>query len=274
MYKAKKNKSRAAGLPAMRAVFLILAVFIIFQPAPSLSDDLLGTKQQMLKHLSRWKYEVIEFKNGGSLSGKAIFKGDNIPQDETLTLTSEQDLCGDTLPAKKYVINSNKEIKNVIVYLADIRAGRKTPPDPVIIDNIICAFEPLVSVGFLGNVVINRNTDPVLHNFHGYIRKRTTYNIAIPEKGMDVERQMKGLGLMTLRCNPHPWMRAYVYIFNHPYAAVTNEKGEFSIIDIPAGSYEVRAWHEGFGDISLGKAMVKAGNGTRGSVISASARQW
>ncbi len=258
----KMKNSRVRGRAVMTAVSLVLATFIIFLPAPAASDELLGTRQQMMKHLSKWKYEVIEFENGGSISGKALYKGEDVPEDETLTLTSEQGLCGDTLPAKKYLISPDKEIMNVVVYLADIKKGRKTPLDPVAIDNIVCAFEPLVSVGYLGNKVINKNTDPVLHNFHGYIRGRTTYNIAIPTKGMDVEREMKGLGIMTIRCNPHPWMRAYVHIFNHPYAAVTDEKGEFSIIDIPAGSYEVRAWHEGFGDISLGKVVVQASSDT------------
>jgi hypothetical protein len=54
-------------------------------------------------------------------------------------------------------------------------------------------------------------------------------------------------------------MVGYVYIFTHPYAAVTDEKGEFSIGDIPSGSYEIKAWHEGFGEISLGKVTVAAG---------------
>jgi hypothetical protein len=54
-------------------------------------------------------------------------------------------------------------------------------------------------------------------------------------------------------------MHSYVYIFQHPYAAVTNANGEYSIPDIPAGTYEVRAWHEGFGDISLGKKTITPG---------------
>jgi len=240
---------------------IIMTLLAMISPASAVSDELLGTKQMMMKHLSRWRYEVIDFTGGGSITGKAVYKGDDVPEDETLTLTSEQSLCGETLPAKKYLITPDKEIRNVVVYLADIRAGRKTPSDPVIIDNIMCAFEPLVSIGYSGNVVINKNTDPVLHNSHGYIRGRTIYNIAIPEQGMDIERKMRRIGLMTLKCNPHPWMRAYVFILNHPYAAVTDEEGRFSIGDIPAGSYEVRAWHEGFGDKSLGRVTVEA-NGT------------
>jgi hypothetical protein len=54
-----------------------------------------------------------------------------------------------------------------------------------------------------------------------------------------------------------------VQVFHHPYAAVTNSKGEYFIGDIPAGTYEVRAWHEGFGDISLGRKTVLPGQTTK-----------
>jgi len=208
------------------------------------------------------KYKVIKVIDGGSVSGNALYTGKTVPKDEIISLTSQQELCGNTLPAGKFLINGRREIKNVVVYLADIKAGKEIPNAPLVIDNVLCAFEPHVSITYRGNMAINKNTDPVLHNFHGYINDRTVYNIAVPEKGLQVERKLIYSGLMTVKCNPHPWMVSYVHIFTHPYAALTNEKGEFSISDIPAGSYEVRAWHEGLGEISLGKVNVKAGKAT------------
>jgi len=207
------------------------------------------------------KYEVIEVANGGSIKGKAVFVGATVPKDETLTLTSETDLCGKTLPARKYVINGNKEIKNVVVYLADIKSGKKIPNEPVVINNILCAFEPHVAVGFRvkGNKVLIKNSDPVFHNTHTYIKGRTTFNLGLPDKGTKIEKALRKSGLMSVKCDSHPWMLGYVYIFKHPYAVVTNENGEFSVSDIPPGSYEVKAWHEGFGEISLGKVTVDAG---------------
>ncbi len=236
---------------------IILIFLIIFSFAFS-SDVEGGKKKVKIKS----KYKVIKVTDGGSISGKALYTGKAVPEDETIALTSEQKLCGTSLAAGKFLINGRREIKNVVVYLADIKAGKKTPSAPVVIDNIMCAFRPRVSIGYKGNMAINKNTDPVLHNFHGYVNGRTAYNIAVPEKGLQVERKLIRDGLMTVKCNPHPWMTSYVYVFTHPYAALTNAQGEFSISDIPAGSYEIKAWHEGLGEVSVGKVKVLAGKAT------------
>lgn len=211
------------------------------------------------KKKKKAKYKVIEVTNGGSISGKALFDGPNPPKDETVTLTSEQSLCGDTLPAEKYLINGNKEIKNVVVYLDGITEGKAIPKEKALVDNVMCAFVPHVSVGFHKNEIDIKNSDPVFHNVHSYIKGKTTYNLGLPDQGSMVTKQMKRAGVMEVKCDSHPWMLGYVFISKHPYAVVTNESGDFSMSDIPAGSYEVKAWHEGFGEISLGNVEVAAG---------------
>ena len=217
------------------------------------------TQSSDAKKKKKAKYEVIEVTDGGSISGKALFTGANPPKDETVTLTSEIDLCGNTLPAEKYLINGNKEIKNVVVYLAKIKAGKAIPKDKALIDNVICAFVPHVSVGFQGNEVDIKNSDPVFHNVHSYIKGKTTYNLGLPDKGSQVTKKMKRAGIMEVKCDSHPWMLGYVFISKHPYAVATDDKGAFSITDIPAGSYDVKAWHEALGELDLGKVTVEAG---------------
>ncbi|MCK5512492.1 MAG: hypothetical protein KAI96_06765, partial [Thermodesulfovibrionia bacterium] len=90
------------------------------------------------------KYEVTEVANGGSIEGTVKFAGATVPKDETKTLTAEIDLCGKTLPAEKYLINSNKQIKNVVVFIEAITAGKPFPKEPVVVDNKKCAFVPHV----------------------------------------------------------------------------------------------------------------------------------
>ena len=48
----------------------------------------------------------------------------------------------------------------------------------------------------------------------------------------------------VVKCDVHPWMKAYVAVFDHPYFAVTDDTGKFQIKNIPNGKYEVVAWHE------------------------------
>jgi hypothetical protein len=236
----------------MKKLFIMLLVLVVGLTFVTTSD---AKKKKKKKS----KYKVIEVTDGGTISGKAIFAGANPPKDETVTLTSEQDLCGDTLPAHKYLINSNKEIQNVVVYIGKIKKGKAVPKEKALIDNVLCAFIPRISVGFQGNEVDIKNSDPVFHNVHSYIKGKTTYNLGLPDKGSMVTKKMKRAGVMEVKCDSHPWMLGYVFISKHPYAVVTNDKGEFTLTDVPAGEYEVKAWHEGLGEVSLGKVTVAAG---------------
>ena len=127
-------------------------------------------------------------------------------------------------------------------------------------------FEPHVSIGFVGNSYVLRNDDDTLHNTHMYMGLAyqkaksqrplhygaTLYNVALPEAGMEIKkpitayhRYREDTGFIQVVCNPHPGEHAYVLVFDHPYATVTDDAGRFSIGDVPAGTYEVRVWHEG-----------------------------
>jgi hypothetical protein len=235
----------------MKKLFVVLLVLVVGMAFTSATDA--------KKKKKKAKYKVIEVTNGGSISGKALFAGANPPKDGTKPLTSEKELCGESVAAEEYIINGNKEIKNVVVYLAKIKAGKAIPKDKALIDNVLCYFVPHVSVGFQGNEVDIRNSDPVFHNVHSYIKGKTTYNLGLPDKGSMVTKKMTRAGIMEVKCDSHPWMLGYVFISKHPYAAATNETGDFSLTDIPAGSYEVKAWHEALGEISLGEVAVAAG---------------
>ncbi len=207
-------------------------------------------------------YETIEVKNGGTIEGVAEFTGATVPKDPMLTLSSETKYCGKHLPAEKYLIKDRK-IENVVVYLTDIKSGKALPAEPITLTNIKCAFAPHVAVGFKGGKVIQKNDDPIFHNIHTYINGKTAFNIGLPEKGSSVTKPLLRDGQMEVTCDSHPWMHGYVMILDHPYAAVTNEKGEFSIKDIPAGTYTVEAWHEALGKVKIGTVRVESGKATK-----------
>ena len=234
-----------------KMILLLVALLLVF---PSMHADAKKKKKKA-------KYKVTKVTNGGSITGKAVFAG-GAKKDETVTLTSEQKLCGDTLPAEKYLINGKGEIKNVVVYLDGVKKGKALPDETIVVDNVMCAFVPHVAVGYKKNKVNIKNSDPVFHNVHSYIKGKTIYNLGLPDPGSEVTKTIKKTGIMEVKCDSHPWMLGFVFISQHPYTAITNEKGDFSISDIPAGSYKVKAWHEGFGEISLGKVDIAAGKAT------------
>ncbi len=207
-------------------------------------------------------YETIEVKNGGSIEGVVEFAGANVPKDPMVTLSSEVKYCGKTLPAEKYLIKDRK-IENVAVYLVDIKAGKAIPSEGVTLTNLKCLFVPHVAVGFQGTKIIQKNDDPIFHNIHTYLNGKTMFNIGLPEKGSSVTKPLLRAGLMEVTCDSHPWMHGYIQILDHPYAAVTNAKGEFTIKDIPAGTYTIEAWHEALGKVKVADVKVESGKASK-----------
>jgi hypothetical protein len=212
--------------------------------------------------MASYAYETIEVKNGGSIEGVVQFVGANVPKDPILTLSSETKYCGQSLSAGKYLIK-DKKIQNAVVYIEEIKAGKAIPSQSITLTNIKCAFEPHVAVGFKGGKIIQKNDDPIFHNIHTYLNGKTMFNIGLPEKGSSVEKPMLRPGLMEVTCDSHPWMHGFVQIFEHPYASVTNANGEFSIKDIPAGSYTIEAWHEGLGKVKMANVKVESGKASK-----------
>ena len=207
-------------------------------------------------------YDTIEVKNGGTIEGVVEFTGATVPKDQMLKLSSETKYCGATMPAEKYVIK-DKKIANVAVYITDIKAGKAMPTQPLTMTNLKCAFEPHVAIGYKGGKLIQKNDDPIFHNVHTYLNGKTMFNIGLPEKGSSVTKPLLREGLMEITCDSHPWMHGFIQILEHPYGAVSNEKGDFVIKDIPAGTYTIEAWHEALGKVKVATVKVESGQTTK-----------
>ena len=80
----------------------------------------------------------------------------------------------------------------------------------------------------------------------------TIANLAMPIQGQVVKAPPSLTakpGMVSFKCDAgHTWMSAYVYVFDHPYFAVTDGEGKFTIKDVPAGKYELEVWHEPIGE--------------------------
>jgi hypothetical protein len=74
-----------------------------------------------------------------------------------------------------------------------------------------------------------------------------TYNLPFPFQDQFISRTMHIAGRVDIKCNAgHVWMNAEALVVPHPYYAVTDTQGNFILTNIPAGNYEVEAWHEGW----------------------------
>ena len=211
------------------------------------------------------KYEAGAVSNGGSIKGtiKAAAKAD-----ETVPITKDNSFCGDSLPAEKYIIGSDGGLKNAVVKLEGITAGKAFDlPDPKI-SNTKCQFAPHVSVAQKKGMMVVDNQDPLLHNSHFYLvrvgkKNKNVINVALPKQGMELTKKkiLKKAGLLSLQCDAHDFMQAYIWVLEHPYGVVTGSDGSFELTDVPAGSYKMTIWHEGLGE-KVVDVTVEAGKAT------------
>ena len=123
------------------------------------------------------------------------------------------------------------------MYLKGIGSGKPWPEmltKVPMLDQEGCKFQPHVQVARQGSLDIV-NSDPVLHNTHGYYGKRTAFNVALPEKDQKVTKVLKQPGTVRVDCDAHGWMLGWVHVVDNPYFFQTGEDGTFSIADVPAG---------------------------------------
>ncbi|MDP2603102.1 MAG: hypothetical protein Q8S00_10975, partial [Deltaproteobacteria bacterium] len=115
------------------------------------------------------------------------------------------------------------------------------------LDNVKCRFAPHVQAASVGQFVLLKNTDPILHTAHAYFASgQPHFNVGL-YPGRTSRKPLVTPGVVKILCEVHPWMSAYIVVTEHPYHAVTDAYGEYLINDVPAGNYRLRVWHESLG---------------------------
>lgn len=122
------------------------------------------------------------------------------------------------------------------------------PADPVVIDQKGCMYEPHVVGVMKGQPVKVLNPDGTLHNVHALTKINPEFNQAMPKFRTEITKVFdKEEFMFALKCDVHPWMGAWLTVMGHPFYKVTEANGQFSIDNLPAGTYEIQAWHEKLG---------------------------
>lgn len=185
----------------------------------------------------------------GSIIGEVKFS-DDPPVMPTVKVTKDQDYCGETLPNETYLIASDGALQNVVVFI-DIPPSKAAgdPQKDNILNNTGCRYSPRILALQKGERLRVKNNDPKLHIPHSYHEDRTVFNLSLPFKGtmIDATSRIRQAGVLKVACDTHAWMLAYIHVFDHPYFAVTDERGMFTISNLPAGTYVLKAWHEDAG---------------------------
>jgi plastocyanin len=192
-------------------------------------------------------YREEAIANGGRIVGTVRVVGDVTPL-PAQPVFKELDLCGETVPDERLVVDPAGHLGNAVVHLADIQAGKPVPrSETVRFDNRKCAFVPHVVAASVGQTLEIHNEDPFLHDAHAIRGTETLFNLAIP-KGRTVHHVLATPGTAHVNCNVrHTWMHAYLFVTDDPYHAVTDPAGRFVLDDVPPGTYTIAVWHEMLG---------------------------
>ncbi len=148
-----------------------------------------------------------------------------------------------------YVAGANGELADVVVSLKGI-SGKSTGASaaPVVLDQKGCLYTPQILAVQTGQKVIVKNSDPCVHNVHTKPKENPEANQVQMPGGADLTFTFdKPEPFLKFQCDVHPWMFAWVSVFDHPYFAISDKEGKFTIKNVPPGKYTLEAAHRKLG---------------------------
>ncbi|MFZ0786776.1 MAG: carboxypeptidase regulatory-like domain-containing protein [Candidatus Acidiferrales bacterium] len=203
----------------------------------------------------------------GAISGTVTLDG-TPPAPHPIIMTAGPEcakLHSSPLTYPEVVTGDNGALANVLVYVKS-GLGRyryDLPAAPATLDQVGCMYEPHV-LGLMTHEKLDiKNTDPIVHNVHPVPHKNRAWNQSQPIGSAAIETEFDHPDFaIPVLCNLHPWMRAYVFVFSHPYFAVTTTAGTFDLKNLPPGTYTIEAWQEKYGaqdqTVTIGPNQSKA----------------
>ena len=191
----------------------------------------------------------------GTIAGVISYEG-TPPAAKKIDTTADP-ACGKMNPnlmTDDTVVTDGK-LANVFVYIKDgtVDAGKKigeyawsTPTTAVNLDQKGCHYSPHV-LGVQTNQKISiTNSDQTQHNIHPTPRANPEWNQTQPNGAPPIEKTFaRPETLIPVKCNQHPWMKAYIGVMRTPFFAVSGANGSYEIKGVPPGKYTVVAWREG-----------------------------
>ncbi|HEY8549187.1 MAG TPA: carboxypeptidase regulatory-like domain-containing protein [Vicinamibacterales bacterium] len=149
------------------------------------------------------------------------------------------------------VLGKGNTMANIMVWVSKGLPSGKTwpaPKTPVVLDQKGCVYVPHVMGIMVGQPYKILNSDGVLHNIHTLPKVNPAFNKGMPPTLKETTTTFeKPEAVFHIKCDVHPWMSAYIAVFNHPFFSVTGTDGKFTISELEPGTYEITAWHEKLG---------------------------
>jgi plastocyanin len=194
----------------------------------------------------------VDEANAATVTGKVSYTGEK-PKLATIDMSANP-ACSraHSSPQKseEVVLNDNGTLKYTFVWVKSGLPDKQwpTPSGSVELDQKGCMYGPHVIGVMTGQNIQIKNGDPTNHNIHPLPKVNQEWNESqAPGSDPKMRTFAREEVMIPVKCNVHPWMRAYIGVVSHPFFAVTGNDGTFTIKGLPPGSYTLQAWHEKYG---------------------------
>jgi len=195
----------------------------------------------------------VDAATAGSITGRVQFEG-TVPPAEIIRMSSDRNCvqeAGPTPASDALVVDDGRGVGNTFVYVKEGLDPGYTfdaPAAPVVLDQKGCHYTPRVLGVRVAQPIDIVNSDPTMHNVHALPMLNQEFNQGQPKQNTRLTKSFTAPEVMVrFKCDVHSWMTAYVGVMAHPYFAVTSPTGEFTIPNLPPGTYTLATWHEKLG---------------------------
>lgn len=208
-----------------------------------------------------------DLSNAGNVSGTISFTGD-APAAAEIALAADpfcQAAHSDAVTTSPVLVDADGGLMNVVVHVSGGLEGYSfdVPSDVPVLNQAGCIYDPHVLAVRAGQPFAVLNSDDTLHNVNVQPADNPAFNQGQPIVGMELEKVFDNPEIgVPVRCDVHPWMSAFINVFDHPYFAISGADGAFSIDQLPPGEYTIEAWHETLGTQTM---EVTVGDGEAGT---------
>jgi hypothetical protein len=215
--------------------------------------------------------ERVKAAGEGTITGTVKLTG-TAPHMKGIDMSKDPycDALHKTNPAKleNVVVGANGGLQNVVLYLSDglaASAASAVPSQEPEFDQKGCMYTPHVMAVDVNQKFKVVTSDQTTHNIHPLPAPGTGnigWNKSQPPGAPPIENTWKAEEVaIPVKCNIHPWMHGWHVVVKGPYA-ITDDNGNFTIKNVPAGSYTVTAWQEEYGT-QTAKVTVAGGQAAK-----------
>jgi len=188
-----------------------------------------------------------------SAAGRVTFAG-TPPAGDPIDMSADS-YCGEqhaeAVIDRPVRVGERGGLAGVLVHVRNAPDAAATPEDETLLDQVGCLYTPEAVAVRVDETVVIRNSDETLHNVRVTPEVNRGFNLGQPIKGIESRRSFgqPEIGI-RVRCDIHGWMHSTIHVLDHGFFAITGPDGSFTLPELPAGEYEVEAWHRALGTAS------------------------